>query len=141
MVKEWPPAVDTIVLFIAWLSLKGFKYSTARLYVNAIGFQCKMRNCLDISRNFAVQKALEGLHRSAGKCRLRLLITQTLLKAVIGALSSVCKNEYECRLFGAAYCLAFFALLRVGELVARNRIGAESVIMASDVIDLSAEGL
>ena len=56
MVKEWPPAVDTIVLFIAWLYLNGFKYSTARLYVNAIGFQCKMRNCLDISRNFAVQK-------------------------------------------------------------------------------------
>ena len=133
MARDWPPTVENVALFIAWLSLHGFVYNTARLYVNSIGYHCKMRNCSDISRNFVVQKALEGLHRSAGKRRLRLPITQVLLKAVLGALSNVCNNEYERRLFNTAYCLAFFAFLRISELVSSNKRDVAFVIMASDV--------
>lgn len=142
ILKDWPPSIDTIALFIAWLSLQGLKDSTARLYINAIGFQCKIRGCNDISRNFVVQKALEGLKRSVRRNSLRLPITQVLLKGILGALQNVCSNEYETRLFTAAYCLAFFGFLRVSELVATNRSNTGFVIMKSDIIiDGSGESL
>jgi hypothetical protein len=76
-------------MFVSWLSLKGLSHSTARLYVNAVGLQGKMRNVLDVSRNYIIEKALEGFKRSAGVRMLRLPITKDILQHILSVLPLV----------------------------------------------------
>ena len=104
----WPPTTEQLVMFVSWLSLKGLSHSTARLYVNAVGFQCKMRDVLDVSRNYIIEKALEGFKRSAGVRKSRLPITKDILQHILSVLPLVCANVYESHLYAAAYSLAFF---------------------------------
>lgn len=129
----WPPTIEYITLFIAWLSLQGFTYNTARLYVSAVGFQCKLKGLEEVSKHYVIQKALEGFKRSGRLRRTRLPITQSILRSVLSALPSVCANAYETKLFTAAYCLAFFAFLRIGELAVGNKKCISHVIAGSDV--------
>ena len=35
----WPPTIEQLTLFIAFLSLQGLSYKTASLYLCAVGFQ------------------------------------------------------------------------------------------------------
>ena len=46
----------------------------------------------------------------------RLPITRDLLCKMLGSLSVVCKNDYETKLFRAAFSLAFHGFMRVGGL-------------------------
>ena len=48
-------------MFISWPSLRGLSHSTTCLYVNAVGFQCKIRDVADVSRHNVIEKALEEL--------------------------------------------------------------------------------
>ena len=48
----WPPPPSHIVLFVAYLSLKGKAHRTARCYVAAIGFRCKILVNFCFSRPF-----------------------------------------------------------------------------------------
>jgi hypothetical protein len=109
----WPPTTEQLVMSVSWLSLKGLSHSTARLYVKAVGFQCKMRDVLDVSRNYIIEKALEGIKRSAGVRMSRLPITKYILRHILSVLPLVCANAYESHLFAAVYSLAFFGFLRV----------------------------
>ena len=131
--QSWPPEVDTISLYIAWLSLQGFTCNTARLYVNAIWFQCKVLNHVDVTKVFIVQKGLEGLKRTCRQKRIRLPITLNLLSSTLRILPNTCANKYETLLFTAAYCLAFFAFLRVSELTASSKGSANNTLQASDI--------
>lgn len=60
----WPPPLDHEVQFIANLSCKDYTYSTARPYVSAISFQCKIHNIADITKNLIVSKLLEGIKKN-----------------------------------------------------------------------------
>lgn len=131
--RTWPPKIEDITLFIAWLSMQELSHSTARLYVNAVGFQCKVNNHDDVTRNFVIQKALEGLKRSGSGRKARLPITPNILTAVLSTLPGICLNKYEACLFNAAFSLAFFAFLRISELAVVNRRSASNVIFGSDV--------
>ena len=138
--KEWPPSVATVVSFIAWLSLNGCTHNTARLYVSAIAFQCKVKNLDDNTGTFIVRKTLEGLKRSGALRKTRLPITRELLTSVISTLPSICVNLFEARLFIAAFCLAFSAFLRVSEVTAVNKKNHLHALRISDVkIDQKGE--
>lgn len=39
----WPPMIEQLSLFIAYMSLQGLSHKTARLYMSAIAFQCKIK--------------------------------------------------------------------------------------------------
>lgn len=127
-------------MFISWLSLKERAFSTARLYVNAIGFRCKVSNVCDVSRHYIIDKLLEGLKRSARVRESRLPITQNILQHILSVLPVVCSNFYESHLFAAAYCLAFFAFLRVSELAVTSKDSAANVISMSDLLVDRSEG-
>ena len=133
MDSVWPPSIASITLFIAWLSLRGFSYNTARSYISAIAFNCKLRSTPDVSANYVVQKALEGLRRSGKARRTRLPITRELLQVIISTLPSICTNSYETHLFTAAYCLAFFGFLRISELTVVRNQQSSHVLNVSDV--------
>jgi len=59
---------------------------------------------------------LTGMTRSNSKSKdSRLPITYNILKEITSVLPAICSSDYEIRLFTAAFVLAFFAFLRVGE--------------------------
>ena len=47
--KVWPPSVNSLTLYIAWLSLQGLSYRTANLYIKSLGFQCKIKGLEDVT--------------------------------------------------------------------------------------------
>lgn len=109
----WPPPIDHIVDFIAYLSINGYTESTARSYVAAIGYQCKIQGYCNAAYSFIVSKLLDGFRRLKGRVDSRLPIIDTILDRVVGVLGNICANTYESKLFTAAYTLVFYAFLRV----------------------------
>ena len=112
----WPPPVDHIVNFIAYLSIEGFSDATARSYIAAISYYCKLHHNEDPTHRFIVSKLLEGMKRLRHKPDHRLPVTSSLLGQIMSHLGVVCSTTYEAIMFAAAYSVAFFAFLRVGEI-------------------------
>ncbi|KAK3084095.1 hypothetical protein FSP39_008060 [Pinctada imbricata] len=102
------------------MASKGLSYSTVTCYLAGISFNLKLNNFTDPCQFFIVQKMLLGLKRTKNVKDVRSPITLPLLNQLLNALPHVCHNYYEYILFAAAYCLAFFALLRVGEITLTN---------------------
>lgn len=116
----WPPPPSHIVLFVAYLSQKGKAHSTARCYVTAIGFRCKILQSTsvsqDLSHNFIVSKMLEDMKRTKSSKDYIIPITLEYLTKIIDKLSSICFSSYEALLFATAFTFAFHGFLRVGEI-------------------------
>jgi hypothetical protein len=133
----WPPPPSHIVLFVAYLSLKGKAHSTARCYVAAIGFRCKILQSnsvsQDFSQNFIVSKILEVMKRTKSLKDSRLPITLELLTKIIDKLSSICFSSYEALLFATTFTFAFHGFLRVGEIVYTKPGQAHQIIGLKDV--------
>ena len=64
LVQNWPPNLSSVVQFILHLSLKGLAYSTARTYIAALSYYCKLQRFHDPTSEFLVIKLLQGLKRA-----------------------------------------------------------------------------
>ncbi|CAG2237151.1 unnamed protein product [Mytilus edulis] len=86
----------------------------------------------DTTKFFIISKAIEGIKRIQGGKRniIRAPTTVQLLSDMIGCLYKVCKNKYEAVLFSAVFSVAFFGLLRVGEITTSK---TKSVINGSNL--------
>ncbi|KAK3093708.1 hypothetical protein FSP39_019097 [Pinctada imbricata] len=102
------------------MASKGLSYSTVKCYLAGISFNLKLNNFTDPCQFFIVQKMLLGLKRTKNVKDVRSPITLPLLNQLLNALPHVSHNYYEYILFAVAYCLAFFSLLRVGEITLSN---------------------
>lgn len=70
---------------------------------------------------YFIKQTLKGYRKnfpSKDNCRL---ITLEILESLCHALPNICTSEYESTLFMAAFTLAFFAALRISEMVAPNK--------------------
>ena len=104
------------------------------LNISAVSFFCKIKQVEDITKHFLVCKLVEGYRRSDARGKdSRLPITPTILVRVIAKLPGVCSNKFETRLFSAAYSLAFFGFLRVGELAVSSNSDHSAVLRHSDI--------
>ena len=81
-----------------------------------------MKGIQDTTNFFIISKALEGVKRVQGGKQpdIRSPITLDLLAQIIAVLDKVCKDKYEAILFATAFSLAFFGLLRVGEITSSS---------------------
>lgn len=129
----WPPPLRDVVQFVSYLSLKKCSYATARSYLSSISFQCKVQNLVDETKNFLVLKVLEGMRRIGRSADARLPITLELLKQLVETLPGICHDTYETKLFRAAYLLAFFGFLRIGEFALSTGNGVHSILQVTDV--------
>jgi hypothetical protein len=77
--KQWPPSVQQIQEYIAYLSHNGYAYSTASCHVSAISFSCKINGRADPTRSFVVQKMLTGMKRLNKRSDARRPINLSLL--------------------------------------------------------------
>lgn len=129
----WPPPLDQLVNFIAYLSLNGYLDATARAYISAIGYKCKIEGLMDNTNRFIVAKLLQGFKRLRNRVDGRLPLTEHMLAQLIRVLTSICHNKYEAILFSSAYTLTFFAFLRVGELTLSKGNNSEVILGIQDV--------
>ena len=112
---SWTPTDAHLNMFIAHLSLKGFKHSTAKSYISAISYYCKLYHNSDPTKTFIVHKLLQGMKISNPSTDSRLPITLDILNILLPKLQIICRSMYKAVLFKAAFPLAFSALLRIGE--------------------------
>ncbi len=130
----WPSNVIQISRFVAFLSLEGKAPSSINLHISALSYVHKINNWVDPTVSFIISKLKEGCRRLDHRIDSRLPVTPQILVRLIQVLPSVCKSNFESSLFKAAFLLAFFGFLRVGELaVATKRSDCSRIISVSDV--------
>ena len=129
----WPPVVDHIINFVAFLSSKKLSHSTAKCYLAGISNMLNLHNLPNPVQSFIVQKMMVGYKREKPSSDIRSPITLPLLVKILGVLPHVTFSTYENDLFSGAFTLAFFALLRVGELAVTKGNSWEKIVQVDDV--------
>ena len=52
----FPPTIDVVCDYIAWLSLQGYASSSIKSYISALAYECKIKNVSDPTDTFMVKK-------------------------------------------------------------------------------------
>jgi hypothetical protein len=89
----WPSPNEHINAFIAQLSIHRYKQSTAKAYISAISFHCKLHWTADPTKHFVVQKLLQGMKMSSSASDARLPTTLDILKLMLSNLHMVCSSS------------------------------------------------
>jgi len=131
--KDWPVALGHIAQYIANLSLLGRSPSTVAVHMSAISREHKILGMSDPTNHFLIQKLMYGLRRSVKRCDTRAPITVEILQQLPKALDAICFSNYEAELFKAAFSLAFFGFLRVGEMVFTTMANMDRPLKVDDV--------
>ena len=129
----WPVPVQHVTLFIANLFELGYSPATVSSYLSGISFYHKIQNFQDPTAVFVVRKLLEGFKRSRPSFDVRAQITENVLKRICDVLCDICYSNYEFHLFKSAYLIAYFALLRVSEVVFTSHMQADRPLLSNDV--------
>ena len=121
--------------FIAFLSFSGLSVTTATTYLAGIAFKQQMAGLPDPLDSFVVKKMMAGFRRANSKSHdQRLPITEDILQKILVAIPSISASTFESILIHAAFTLAFFGFLRIGEISANSRFDIQpSVLRRSDV--------
>ena len=129
----WPPNVNEIMDFIAYLSITGCAPSTIKSYISAISYYCKINNLYDATQQFVVRKMLAGVSRLDVRKDLRMPITYAILCKIVNSLPMVCSSYFEISLFVAIFTIAFYGFMRVGELVANCKMDHGHALLVSNI--------
>ena len=125
--NSWPIPTKTTLHFIAYLSIQNLSTNTVQLYVRALSYLHKIRLLPDPTKSILVIKSIQGLKRTNGKKPdTRRPITIHILQKVVHALPQISSSHYEMNLFKSAFCLAYFGLLRVGEITVANQLSIKN---------------
>ena len=111
-----PFSHNIILFFVGFLSLKGFASTTIVTYVSAIGYVHRMKGLSDPTSSPIVQKALSAVSKLNPSSESRLPITLIILHQLIQAIPIAISDFYHRTLIKAMFIVAFFGLMRVGEI-------------------------
>lgn len=129
----WPPPIEHIINFIAYLSKMGYSATTAKTYISGINHKLKINNWGSCTDYFIVEKMLNGMTRLDKKEDTRKPITMSILKRILSVLHTVCNSFYEAIMFKSAFSLAFFGFLRIGEISFVNKCTEQHIVNISDI--------
>ena len=142
LVPVWPAPEVHIIMFISYLSSENFAPSTINSHVSALSFVHNINGWDNPTDSFLIKKLKEGCRRVNHRVDSRLPITPSLLSKLVKILPVICKSSYEVQLFTAAFLLAFFGFLRVGEFASTDRSGTNDFkLIARDDIAVSGSCL
>ncbi|CAN2390850.1 hypothetical protein PRIEUP_LOCUS887 [Pristimantis euphronides] len=120
--KEGRQMVQALLGYIGSLAAAGASVAKVDRALAGIAFGFKWRGGQDVTKHFLVGQALRGFRRGKAKKDTLRPVSFQLLGDIGSVLGNVCSSEYEVRLFRLAFSWAFFAALRVGELVSPSKI-------------------
>lgn len=131
----WPAHPEVVQRYLVHLRERGLAPRTIQGQLAAITFFSKVHGFPDPC-TFRARRAIEGWKRSTPRAPdSRRPITFEVLAGLTDHLPGVCKSHYEAVMFQAAFTLAFFGALRVGEIVANSKVEATNHPL--DVQDIS----
>lgn len=117
---------------VLYLNVKNFIRGTSVSAVDrklaSLAFWFKLQGGKDVTKSFVVWQAMKGYHRGLRSRDLRCPVSVTTLRLILGNLLMVCLVIYERILFQAAFLLAFFGALLIGELVSPSKHIAGGVL-------------
>ena len=128
---SWPPPISDLVNYVAYMSSQGYAPATVKVYLSGMSYWLKAMGMRDLTESFILQKMLKGMDNLYSTVDARKPITLELLIKIMDALTFVCSSVYESVLFRSAFSLAFFALLRVGEITVNTT--TKHVINKTDI--------
>ena len=137
---QWPASVQDVIAFISHLSIEGKSPSSMNTYTSAISYVHKLNGWDDPCKSFIIGKLKEGAKRARKRPDCRRPITLQILRQLLHVLDGICSSNYELVLFRAAYLLAYFGFMRVGELTAISRNNFSHGLSIGD-ISLSSEAM
>ena len=82
---------------------------------------------------FVVKKMLEGCKRLGKRQDLRAPVTMKILKSICDRLPFVCYNEYEALMFRTVYLIAYYGLMRIGEIVFTSVFQSDRPLQVTDI--------
>jgi hypothetical protein len=127
-------SVQLLAEFIAWLSLAGRAAATISLYVAGIGFWHKIRMLKNPVDDALIHRLLSGIRRDKPAADIRQPITVHVLRKLIAILPSVTSTAYEACMLRAAFSIAFYGFLRLGEFTASSKKSTSDIsLLATDV--------
>ncbi|XP_056385746.1 uncharacterized protein LOC130281967 [Hyla sarda] len=125
------------------LSLRSANFSAlvARRRLAGVSFYFRLLGWEDITKRFLIQQSLKGWQRTQVRKDLRRPVSYPLLVSLLQASVSCCTSNFEATLYSAAFCVAFFGALRVGELVPSSKRGPggllfDDVVSSNGVLQL-----
>ncbi|XP_077778997.1 integrase/recombinase xerD homolog [Podarcis muralis] len=133
------PSTREVLHYLAHLKELGRAPKTLNIQSAGISYFCKTFFATDPCAEFIVRKTLEGWRRAQPPSSdKRRPITYDILTQIHKKLRAICWSKYEARLFSAAYSIAFFGALRIGELVCEGGVphGQRGILLS----DLTLSG-
>lgn len=119
--------------FLAFSASKDLAYSTAKVNLSALSHNLHMLGLDNPFKTLIVQKMLAGLRKTKPVKDIRSPITYQLLLKILQVLPTVTQSKYEHLLFGSAFSVAFFGLLRISELTSAPNNNNKNVLHLSDL--------
>ena len=131
-----PPAGQEAGLaLLHFLNLKmeeGVSASAIDRLLAGLAFLFKWHGGRDFTKDFWVKQSVKGYRKGRRTPDGRRPVSFLMLQSLFRHLQSVCNLAYEIALFQAAFALAFFGALRIGELVSASRT-AHGGLLEGDV--------
>ena len=115
-----PVSVNSLALFISYLSARKFAPSRILTYVSALSYVHKLSNLPDPSKNFLVQKLLMAHNRLHSAPDVRLPITHLVLHRLVLALNHTNSSAFQRLLYKTMFLVPFYGFFRLGELTAKG---------------------
>lgn len=111
-----PLSVSQVCMFVSYLHKHGYSASSIVSYTSAIGYVHRVSNLTDPTSSVLVQKLLSACLKLKPTVDPRLPITIIILQQLVLALSTTVSNFAHRKLLRAMFVIAFFGLMRVGEI-------------------------
>ena len=116
-VRELLPLTTNMILyFIGYLSLKKYASSSITTFTSAIGYVHKIAGLPNPTSHFLVQKMIASVNKVNPSQDPRLPITLLILHQLVLSVPQVVNQHYHIILLKAMFLVAFFGLMRVGEI-------------------------
>lgn len=122
-------------LFVSYLFLKGYSSSTISTYASAVGYLHKIQDHCDPVASFMVKETVQGIRKINPSADVRAPITIALLTRVNNSISALSLGQYDTLAFQTMFSLAFFALLRISEIVPTR--GGDNHVLKCNAVKFS----